>query len=387
MTPRKICVVTAARSEYGAARWLMKAVQQHPALRLQVLVTGAHFAPVFGRTITELEADGFSIDACVDLGPDWEQPGRLHHVLGACLAGVGEALTRLKPDILVVFGDRHELLPICTAATLAGTPLAHVSGGDITEGAADDAIRHAVTKLAHLHFPAHAQAAEVIRNLGEAPDRIRVVGELSLAAFYRTKGHTRQELAEMLGLNPALRWVLFAYHPVTLAAAEVWLPPLIHTLAILEETEGVETLLTYPNADPGNELIRDLLERRRAARPDRFKLTPSLGPSRFVSFLKQAWLMIGNSSSALIEAPSAHLAAINLGDRQKGRLRGQNIIDAAGDPASIRGALELASSLEFRNRLERVCNPYGDGVAAERVADALATVDLREIRRKPPVIA
>jgi len=382
MSKRKICIVTGARSEYSASKWLMFELLGDPGVELQVVVTGSHLEPRFGFTVGEIERDGIPIAARVPMGCGDDDPRSVAEAMGRCAAGMAETLADLSPDILVVLGDRYELLPVCGAATMLNIPIAHVSGGDVTEGAVDDAIRHAVTKLAHLHFPGTEYSAEVLRQLGEADGRIFVVGEPGLDNFNRLECLSREALARNLGMDPDRKWVLFTQHPETRTGADdgVILENMFHAL---DQVEGVQVLMTYPNADPGAARIVDFLQERHAARPNRYRLEKNLGQLRFVSFLKQAWCMVGNSSSILFEAPSAKLPAVLVGDRQQGRLIPANVIPAAGNPESLERALAMAGDAGFRDGLHDLINPYGDGNTAPRVAAILKKVELAALLRKP----
>lgn len=382
MSKRKICIITAARSEYSASKWLMLELLNDPDVTLQVVVTGSHLESRFGSTVQEIERDGIPIAARVPMDCGDDAPRSVAKAMGLCASGMAEALADLAPDILVVFGDRYELLSICGAATMLNIPIAHVSGGDVTEGAVDDAIRHAVTKLAHLHFPGTEYSAAVLRQLGEAKERIFVVGEPGLDNFNRLKCLDRNTLAQELGMNVDNKWILFTYHPETRTQGNdgAILKNMFH---FLDQMDGAQVLMTYPNADPGSRRIIDFIRGKHGERPDKYRLEKNLGQLRFISFLKQAWCMAGNSSSSLFEAPSAKLPAILVGDRQKGRMVPANVIPAVGDLESFEHAFALVGDPSFREGLHDLKNPYGDGNTALRIAGVLKKAELASLLRKP----
>lgn len=382
MLKRKICVITAARSEYSASKWLIREILQDPDLELQVIVTGAHLEERFGNTVQELEQDEIPIDYRVDIHCTDDTPECIANSMGECSIGISKAFSKLKPDILVVLGDRYELLPICSVATVMRIPIAHVSGGDITEGAIDDSIRHAVTKLSHLHFPGTEFSADVLKQLGESPDRIFVAGEPGLDNFNRLQCLSKKELAENLDMDERKKWVLFTYHPETLAKEGEDLETLKNLFSVLDQQEDIQVMMTYPNADPGSEEIIQLLKQKNAENSSRYKLIKSLGQLRFISFLKVAWCMVGNSSSSLFEAPTAKLPAILISDRQKGRLIPDNIIAAIGERNSLVQAFQKVEEPDFQAGLTTLVNPYGDGNTAVKIASILKSVDLNHLIRK-----
>ena len=381
---RTICVVTATRAEYGLLRWLMHDIRESAALTLQCLVTGAHLSNQHGLTYKDIERDGFFIDASVEmlLGSDTELA--LTKSMAICMIGVGEALARLRPDLLVVLGDRYELLAICSAATMLNVPIVHISGGDLTLGAVDNQIRHAVTKLAHLHFPGTEESAARIIQMGEEPSRVFSVGEPGLDNFLRTPPIARDALAATLGLDPGTRWVMFTLHPETLGAgAGVDAARADAALDVLAELSDVQTVMTAPNADSGGLAITAVLEKRAALDPARFKMVKSLGHDRFVSFLREAWAMVGNSSAGIVEAPAVQLPVVNIGARQRGRQMPRNVITVDGTSDALRAAFTRLATPDFRASIAACESPYGDGNTARRIVEILARVPLDGLLRKP----
>lgn len=379
---RKICVVTAARSEYSASKWLMKEILNDSSLKLQVVVTGAHLEKKFGYTIKELEADHIPIDFKVPMGCSNDDPLGMASSAADFIKGFSAVLERLSPDILVLLGDRYELLPICNTATLFKIPIAHISGGDITEGAMDDAIRHAITKLSHIHFPGTESSAQVILQMGESPDRVFVVGEPGLDNFRRLNCLSRGELAEEIGLNPNKNWILLTYHPETLADSEYDMRNLNNIFSVLDTQRNIQVLMTYPNADPGSQRIIDCCIEKQGKNPSRYLLEKNLGQLKFISFLKTAYCMIGNSSSIVFETPTAELPAVLVGNRQKGRIIANNILVSDGSRNSLSSCLSTVSNGAFRLGLKGMLNPYGDGNTAIKILKVLKQITLDNVLNK-----
>ena len=378
---RTICVVTAARSEYGLLSWLLREIDDDPDLQLQIVATGAHLADSSGHTVDAIEQDGYHIDARVDMLLASDAPVAVGKSMGLCAIGFAEALADLAPDILVVIGDRYELLPIVSAALVAGLPIAHIAGGDVTEGALDNQVRHAVTKMADLHFPAIEQSARRIIQMGEDPARVLVVGQLGLDSLAHLERVPREELARDLELRVSACWALLAYHPETLAPPGQDLERLRSALRALHDVADLQVVMTWPNADPGGLALGAEMERWAEDEPDDFRLFRSLGQRRFLSMMYESVCMVGNSSSALLEAPSIPLPVVDIGDRQTGRLRAPNVIHV-DDESQIATAIERALSEDFRAGLDGLVNPYGRGDAAPRIKAHLKSVDLHELRGK-----
>ena len=372
-TPRKIGVFTSARSEYGSFRALIKRIIDHPDLDLCLLVSGNHLVKEDGLTVQEIEADGFPIAARIPMFDHDRSREGFSKALGRELIGVTEALASQRPDLLLINGDRAELLPLVTAATSLGIPVAHIAGGEITEGAIDDSVRHAVTKLSHLHFPTNELHAQRIRCMGEEPWRITVSGEPALDTIATMPLANKNELESFLDIELADPVVLVTYHPETLGeAGEDSVAKLIDAMAQVNATYVV----TYPNADPGSAGILRQLQAFVDEHPQAV-LVPSLGQVRYYSMLHMASAMLGNSSSGLWEAPSFALPTVNVGGRQDGRLRAKNVIDVLDDDAQhIQEALRQALSAEFRDNLKGMVNPYGDGTAIDQIVAVLRKTPL-----------
>ena len=379
---KRIGVVTVSRSDYGHLRPVLEALRRAPDLELLLLVAGMHLASEFGLTVRDIEADGFPISARVEMLGGGDTPEAVAAATGRGVAGFGEAFARLRPDVVVVLGDRFEMLAAAVAALPFALPVAHIHGGEVSEGAMDNQIRHAITKLAHLHFASAEPHARRIAAMGEEPWRIHTVGAPGLDRLATTEPLPRAGLARDLRLPEAGPWLLVTFHPVTLEYRDT-AAHIDELLAALEKTDGF-IVITYPNADTAGRLIIERIEEFAGRHPRRCRLAKSLGERLYLSLLRHADLMIGNSSSGLIEAPSFGLPVVNVGSRQRGRLRGANVIDVEPSREDILRGIEAAQALPFRVRARAAANPYGDGHAAPRVVDVLRSVpiDARLVQKR-----
>lgn len=378
---KKICVVTGTRAEYGLLRWVMQGIQDEPGLILQIIATGAHLSPEFGLTWRNIAEDGFVIDAKVEMLLGSDTPVGITKSLGLAVAGFADALAALQPDLLLVLGDRYEILGAVTAATMARIPIAHLHGGEVTEGAFDDAIRHAITKMSHLHFVAADDYRLRVLQLGEAPEHVHNVGGLGVDNILRMKLLERAELEQSLNFKFGLRNLLVTFHPVTLepGASEAQMAELLTALDRLPDTR---LLFTMPNADNESRRLGEMLHAFAARRPDTAKVWPSLGQLRYLSCLRYVDGVVGNSSSGLSEAPSFRIGTINIGERQQGRLKAASIIDCAPTLDDITRALQTLYSEDFRSGLSEVRNPYGKGGAASRITSILASCEPGALLKK-----
>ncbi|PYM71186.1 MAG: UDP-N-acetylglucosamine 2-epimerase (hydrolyzing) [Candidatus Rokuibacteriota bacterium] len=379
---KRIGVVTVSRSDYGHLRPVLEALRRAPDLELLLLVAGMHLASEFGLTVRDIEADGFPISARVEMLGGGDTPEAVAAATGRGVAGFGEAFARLRPDVVVVLGDRFEMLAAAVAALPFALPVAHIHGGEVSEGAMDNQIRHAITKLAHLHFASAEPHARRIAAMGEEPWRIHTVGAPGLDRLATTEPLPRAALARELGLPEAGPWLLVTFHPVTLEYRDT-AAHIDELLAALEKTDGF-IVITYPNADTAGRLIIERIEEFAGRHPRRCRLAKSLGERLYLSLLRHADLMIGNSSSGLIEAPSFGLPVVNVGSRQRGRLRGANVIDVEPSREDILRGIEAAQALPFRVRARAAANPYGDGHAAPRIVEILRSVpiDVRLVQKR-----
>ncbi len=379
MNPRRICVVTGTRAEYGLLRSLLMRLRDDPAVTLALVVTAAHLQPEFGLTVKEIEADNMPISARVPLPLDGGTKLAAAEALGTGLSAMAKALVQIKPDVAVVLGDRIELLAVASCCTVLGIPLAHIHGGEITEGAIDDAIRHAVTKMAHLHFPVAEAYRRRILQMGEAPERVTVVGAPGLDNIATQEPMSRAELERDLGLTLKDPVIVATCHPETASAAP--LASAEGMLKALESARDATIIFTKAGADPGGTKINDMIAAWAKGRANA-RVVDSLGVRRYLSLLRIAALMIGNSSSGIIEAPALGLPTVNIGARQAGRLRAASIIDCAADASAIAQAITRALSAGFRATAKKAIPPYGAGGGAEHIHQALMSADLSGLLKK-----
>ena len=378
---RKICVVTGTRAEFGLLRWLMQEIQHEPELELQVVATGMHLSPEFGLTYREIEHAGFVIHAKVEMLLSAATATAVTKSMGLGLISYADAYERLAPDLIIVLGDRFEIFAATAAAMIAGIPVAHLHGGETTEGAFDEAIRHSITKMSHLHFVAAEEYRRRVIQLGEQPERVFLVGGLGIDAIKRIKLLDRETLEESLGFKFGPRNLLITFHPVTLEGQNSSGQQMAELLAALDELDDTHLLFTMPNADTGGRelaaMVNDFAANRQNAR-----VYTSLGQLRYLSCMKYMDAVVGNSSSGLAEAPSMGIATINIGDRQKGRLSASSVINCEPMQQSISEALCKVLDPSFRSKLTSTKNPYGSGGATEKVVEIIKNHDLKNLLKK-----
>lgn len=378
---KTICVVTGTRAEYGLLRWVMEGIRQSPVLELQLIATGMHLSPEFGLTVKAIEADGFKIDRKVEMLLSSDTAVGVTKSMGLGLIGFADALAELKPDLMLVLGDRYEIFAAAAAAMVARIPIAHLHGGETTQGAIDEAIRHSITKMSHLHFVAAEEYRRRVIQLGEDPDRVFLVGGLGIDNILRLKPLTREELEVALDFKLAPRNLLITFHPVTLehntSAGQV-----DELLAALAELEDTGLIFTMPNADTEGRVLFRQIEAFCAQHP-RARAYTSLGQLRYLSCIQHVDGVVGNSSSGLAEVPSFKKGTINIGDRQRGRLRAASVIDCVPERAAIRNAFERLFSHEFQSELPTVKNPYGYGSASESIVKMLEQQAITDLLKKP----
>jgi UDP-hydrolysing UDP-N-acetyl-D-glucosamine 2-epimerase len=370
MTERRhILVVSGSRADYGLLYWPMKLIGAEPAFRLSVAVTGMHLAEEFGHTADELERDGFVIAARVPVLGAEDSSAEVARAIGRGVIGFTDAFQTLKPDLVLLLGDRFEIFAAAQAAFVLKIPIAHLCGGDVTSGALDDAFRHAMTKMAGLHFPTNEAAARRLRQLGEMPERIHLAGSTGLDFLLHLPKLDRATLAAELGHELAERFLLVTLHPATLdpvpAAAQA--KALLAALAGLPGDLGI--VFTLSNADAEGQTINDLIRVFVKKRPGAHAHT-SLGTARYLNAMRHAAAIVGNSSSGLYEAPSLDVPSVNIGRRQAGRLRARSVIDCSPDEGAIRAAIDKALLM----RPSGTINPYGDGKSSERIVAALKAI-------------
>jgi UDP-N-acetylglucosamine 2-epimerase (non-hydrolysing)/GDP/UDP-N,N'-diacetylbacillosamine 2-epimerase (hydrolysing) len=363
---RSICAVTGSRADYGLLLPVLRGIQQHPSLELQLVAGGSHLEPRFGHTVDAIRADGFSIDASIALGLEGDDNITVSRALARMIDGMGEVLDRLRPDLLLVLGDRYEILGAVQAALIARIPVAHIAGGDLTEGAFDDAIRHAISKMAHLHFVTNAQAAQRVRQLGEDPAHVHLSGSPGIDQLLHTPRLTQAELEQRLGMTLRRRNLAITFHPPTLDAASAasQVGQLLAALQALGDDTGL--VFTGANADPAGQTVNAMVAAFVAGRDNAVQHL-SLGQQAYYSLLENVDAVVGNSSSGLYEAPSFHTPTVNIGDRQQGRLKADSVIDCPPETEAIVRAIEHAWDMDC----SAVQNPYGDGRATERILAVL----------------
>ncbi len=370
---RVIGVVTVGRSDYSIYLPLLRTIEGTPNLKLRLLVSGAHLASEFGLSVRAIEADGFEISERIEMLVSSDTPEGAAKSIGLGVIGFAQALARDKPDILLLLGDRFEMLAAAVAALPLRIPLAHLHGGEITEGAIDNSIRHAITKMAHLHFVATEEYARRIVQMGEEPWRITVSGAPSLDTLRAFVPLEAKQLEQMIGLPLQPAPLLVTYHPVTLEYGQAAYQ--IEQLLAALDAIGLPVIFTAPNADPEGRLIATAIQHYVRQHANAIFLK-NLGTRAYFSLMQHASAMVGNSSSGIIEAASFHLPVVNIGNRQRGRLRPRNVLDVGHDAQAIIQAIRQAISPAFRAGLHDLNNPYGDGHAAERIVHVLRSVPL-----------
>jgi UDP-hydrolysing UDP-N-acetyl-D-glucosamine 2-epimerase len=381
MKKRKICVFTGTRAEYGLLKPLMDEIKKEPALELQIVASAMHLSPEFGLTYKEIEKDGFKIDEKVEMLLSSDTPVGICKSIGLGVISYSEVLERLKPDIVVILGDRFEALAFAIASFIHRIPIAHLYGGEATYGLIDEGIRHSITKMSYLHFTSTEEYRKVVIQLGEAPERVFNVGALGIDNIKKMKLLTKEELEKRLNFKFGKRNLLVTYHPVTLEKGTSR-EHFENLLAVLDELEEVKIIFTKANADTEGRIINYMIDEFVERHKDKAIAFTSMGQLLYLSTMKYVDAVVGNSSSGIIEAPSFKIGTINIGDRQKGRIRAKSVIDCEPTKESIRKAFELLYSSEFQNQLKKVVNPYGDGKAAERIVKVLKTFDIASIKKE-----
>ncbi|GMV41773.1 MAG: UDP-N-acetyl glucosamine 2-epimerase [Myxococcales bacterium] len=372
---RRVAVLTTSRADYGLLRPVMRAIVAAPDLELLPVVAGMHLVPELGHTHRAIEEDGFVAVETVEMLLASDTGRGVAKSIGVGILGYADAWARLRPDLLVVLGDRFEVLAAAVSALPLRLPVAHIHGGEVTRGAIDEQARHALTKLSHLHFVAAEEFRRRVLQMGEEPWRVIVSGAPGLDELLGNATLSREELGAFLGMDLREPPLLVTWHPPTLEEPTAAVAQAVVLVASLEVL-GVPCVVTAPNADAGGRAVADVLRSFVARAPERRCFVESLGSCRYASLMRHAAAMVGNSSSGLLEAPSFGLPAVNVGSRQEGRLRGRNVIDAAPTTDAIGAAIARALDPTFRAALAGAPNPYGDGHAAERIVAALTTVEL-----------
>ena len=381
MKKRKICVVTGTRAEYGLLYWLMKSIEDDPNLELQVIATGMHLSPEFGSTYKEIERDGFRINKKVEMILSADTPSAIAKSTGLGMIGFADALEELKPDILMVLGDRFELLAAAFAAVVARIPIGHIHGGETTIGAFDEAIRHSITKMSWWHFVAADEYEKRVIQLGENPGRVFNVGGLGVDAIKKTNLLSKDKLMTKTGIKFGKKNLLITYHPVTLEN-KTSQQDFKSILDVLSEIKDIYLIFTMPNADSDGRIIKKMINDFVFNQSERSISFTSMGSLNYLSTLQYVDGVVGNSSSGLAEAPTFKIGTINIGDRQKGRLKAESIIDCEPTKKSIKLAIDKLYGHKFQKDLHSVQNPYGDGDAIEKIMSILSNKPIPEEMKK-----
>lgn len=371
---RKVVVFTGTRADYGLLYWLMKGLKDDENIELQIIVSGTHLSSEFGNTVDVIVDDGFFISEKVDTLLSSDNPSGILKGMGLGLIGYGDALNRLKPDVLVLLGDRSEAFAMAQAALIYRVPILHLHGGEVTEGAYDDAFRHAITKLSYLHCTSTEYYRNRVIQLGEAPERVHNVGAMGLEHIRRSSLMSLAELSESLDFEIKSPYFLVTYHPVTLSDIDpsVSFSKLLNSLNQFPENQ---IIFTYPNADDGGRKIIKLLDEYQEKFKGRVLCVKSLGQARYLSAVKNSEMVIGNSSSGLIEAPSLKVPTVNIGYRQKGRLRASSVIDCECNENDIVNSINKANSIRLSNDSSVYINPYDSGDASKKVIKLIHECD------------
>jgi GDP/UDP-N,N'-diacetylbacillosamine 2-epimerase (hydrolysing) len=378
---RKACIVTGTRAEYGLLYWLMKEIEASTKLELQIIVTGMHLSSEFGLTYQQIEKDGFTINKKVEMLLSSDSEVGITKSMGLGLIGFADALNDLSPDLIVVLGDRFEILAAVTAAMISKIPVAHLHGGEATEGAFDESIRHSITKMSHLHFTATEEYRKRVVQLGERPTRVFNVGAIGIDNIKRLQLLSKGEFEEAIQFKLANRNLLVTFHPVTLenATSQEQFNHLLNALNKLEETN---IFFTKSNADTDGRVINRMIDSYVTDHPERSIAFDSLGQLRYLSAMLYVDGVVGNSSSGLLEAPSFKIGTINIGDRQKGRIQATSVIDCLPTEDDITKALKKLFSREFNESLTQTTSPFGNGGVAEKITKIIEDTNLDGIIKK-----
>ena len=377
----KICVATGTRAEYGLLRPLMKAIKNEPNWQLQILATGAHLSPEFGLTYNEIEKDGFTIDKKVEMLLSSDTSTSVVKSMGLGMVGFSDALQDLASDLLIILGDRYEMLALASSALIFTIPMVHIHGGEITEGAYDDAIRHSITKMSNLHFASTEEYKNRIIQLGEDPRFVHNVGAIGLDSVKQLPLLGKDELEKELDFKFKKNNYQVTFHPTTLdkESPEKQFQILLNAI---DKQEDSFFIFTKANADTGGRIINKMIDEYVSRNPEKAKAFNSLGNLRFLSFVQFCDAVVGNSSSGILEVPSLKTATINIGDRQKGRIQAESIINTTVSEVEILQAFKKTKSVKFKEIVEHSVNPYGDGETTKKIMEVLRKVNLQDFRTK-----
>jgi len=378
---RKVCVITGTRAEYGLLYWTIYGLHNDPKIELQLIVTGMHLSPEFGLTYKQIETDGFHINKKIEVILSSDSPVGISKSMGLGMIGFSEAYEELKPDVILLLGDRFEIFSAAAAAMIARIPIAHCHGGESTEGLIDEPIRHSITKMSHLHFTSTEEYRNRIIQMGEQPDFVYNFGALGIENINRLKLLSREAFEKSIAFQLNKKNLLVTFHPVTLenATAENQFTKLLEAIDTFHD---VTIIFTKANADTDGRIINQLIDEYVMEHSDKAVAFISLGQIRYLSALQFMDVVVGNSSSGLIEVPSFKTATVNIGDRQRGRIKASSVIDCEPTSNAIKNAIEKALSKEFRESLKLIENPYGTKNASENIIPLLKSVPLGNLLKK-----
>ena len=379
---RNICVITGTRAEYGLLSGLMRLIDQSPLTRLQIITTNMHLSAQYGNTYQEIEKDGFHIDERVPILVESETgENATVNAMARAMKGYGEAFDRLHPDLILILGDRYEMLAAASTALIKRIPVAHISGGALSYGACDDAIRHSITKMSHLHFTEAEEYRKRVIQLGERPERAFHVGALGVENIKRVPLMRKEDVERDLQFEVGDNTLLITYHPVTLSDSN----PLDDIQALfyaLDEHPELRVIFTMPNSDNGGQVIAEAIEQYALQNSDRVRAYKSLGMRRYLSVMKYCAAVVGNSSSGIVEAPSFHIPTLNIGSRQDGRLAAKSVYNCETSKEAISAGLTHILSQEFRTQAAKAMNPYEKEGTAQAIFDAISCYPLEGIIKK-----
>lgn len=366
----KVCFVTGTRAEYGLLSPLIKKIQIDTNLELQVIATGAHLSPEFGNTYTFIENDGIKIDERIEILLSSDSSIGISKSMGLGMISLSEAYQRLNPDVVVLLGDRYETFIAAAAASVAKIPVAHLHGGETTEGAFDEAFRHSITKMSYIHFTSTEEYKKRVIQLGEQPDTVHSVGAIGIDNIKQLSLMSKAELENSLDFKIKEKLILVTFHPVTLEK-ETSKTQFENLLESLDNLNDTSIIFTKANADSDGRIINQLIDEYVKNNSEKATAYSSMGQVRYLSAMQYASMVVGNSSSGIIEAPSFNLPTVNIGDRQKGRIQAESVINCEPTTTSIEEAISIALTSEFREKIEQMKNPYGEGNTSQKILDLL----------------
>ncbi|WP_461634099.1 UDP-N-acetylglucosamine 2-epimerase [Labilibaculum euxinus] len=378
---RKICVITGTRAEFGLLSHLMRLIDKDAEFELQLIATGTHLSPEFGYTINEIEEEGFTVNKKIEILLSSDTSVGVSKSMGLAQISFAEAYDELKPDLVLVLGDRYEILAAVTTAMIARIPVAHLNGGEKTEGAIDESIRHSITKMSHLHFTATEEYRKRVIQMGENPDFVFNVGEVGLDSIFLRKLYSKTEFEKSIDFKLNKKNILVTFHPVTLEKGMA-LKQFQELLNAIDQLEDTNIIITHSNSDMEGRGLIEMIKNYVSVNRNKAVEFPSLGYHRYLSALQYMDAVVGNSSSGIVEAPSFKIASINIGNRQKGRIQASSVINSEPNAKKISDAFTIAFSSEFQDQLQTVVNPYGQGGSSQQLLNILKKISFTDLLNK-----